>query len=362
MSNMTGVYDRFAAWYRDRLVAKHGLGDQDLSLPRIARDVGRLSLMFTGQAEMSAGYMDDLRLRAAYALYYLYPNMLKVVNVLRELTLYDKSLFRGEMSILDVGCGPGTSFLASAILLGEMGGTEMRYVAVDRSPGALTDCSALSKAIATIVDKKISQELKTCHSILGRRERFDLIIAANSLGEAGWRTVVDALRLHLKDDGYAVIVQPALSHVTKRLMESIETFVSSGYKISAPCLGARRCPMLGEKTMWCHMDEPWEAPPFMRQIDQRCGLRKESLKYSYLVLTRTGGTLADIHQEGATRIVSSIHNEKGKVWMSVCPRGADRLDRPQFLKRDDPTHILSLRRGDIVRLDGDNCSGNSQSL
>ena len=53
-----------------------------------------------------------------------------------------------------------------------------------------------------------------------------------------------------------------------------------------PASGRNPCPALLNPKDWCHEDIPWEAPPLIRALDKLTGLRKDALKFSYLVLRR----------------------------------------------------------------------------
>jgi hypothetical protein len=86
-------------------------------------------------------------------------------------------------------------------------------------------------------------------------------------------------------------------------------------------------------------------------IDRRVGLSKESLKYSYAVVTRNGRTLAD--RDGDVRLVSNLHQEKGKAWTWVCGREGP-LCRAEVLTRhrsESTADFFHADRGQVLEMD-----------
>jgi hypothetical protein len=119
--------------------------------------------------------------------------------------------------------------------------------------------------------------------------------------------------------------------------------------------------MLEREDLWCHQDGPWPRPATVAEIDRRVGLTKESLKYSYAVITKKGRTLADL--KGDVRLVSNLHKEKGKAWAWLCGRDGP-LCRGEVLTRHrsdataaffhaDRGHVLSMNvAGEFARSEG----------
>lgn len=102
--------------------------------------------------------------------------------------------------------------------------------------------------------------------------------------------------------------------------------------------------------LWCHQDVPWGRPSTVAEVDRRIGLRKETLKYAYLVLTRTGKTLGD--GEGTHRVVSNLHRRKGKAWTWLCGREGP-LCRAEMLTRHrgpETAPFFRATRGDVLQM------------
>jgi len=259
--------------------------------------------------------------------------------VLRELDVYAPS--RSKPRVLDFGCGPGTAAIATLL---------HRPVAelclVDVVDEALDD--------SRFFCRELGVEPRTMHEVPD--EKFDLILAANVFSEQ-----LAPLEERLTDEGHLVVIEPALKEATRRLMKWRDDVVARGFKIAAPCIGTVKCPMLERDDLWCHQDVPWPRPAGVAEIDRRVGLTKETLKYSYAVITKKGRTLADL--EGDVRVVSNLHKEKGKAWAWLCGRQGP-LCRAEVLSRHrsqataaffhaDRGHVLSMKvEGDFARSEG----------
>jgi hypothetical protein len=102
--------------------------------------------------------------------------------------------------------------------------------------------------------------------------------------------------------------------------------------------------MLAREDLWCHMDVAWPRPAGVAEVDRRTGLDKESLKYAYAVITKTGRTLADLG--GTVRVVSNLHREKGKAWAWLCPSGEGALCRTELLTRHRGPETMAFFRSD----------------
>jgi SAM-dependent methyltransferase len=322
---------------RDLLARYHA--ERGGSIGETAEGVRELSAMFNGITPRRPGYLAADRLRRAYVHYYLPVNAEKVARVLRELDRYAPS--PRPPKVLDFGCGPGTASIAMLL---------HRPVAdlclVDVVDEALDDAKFFCRALGT--------QPRTMHDLPD--EKFDLILAANVFSET-----MAPLEERLTDTGHLVVIEPALKESTRKLMKWRDDMVARGFRIAAPCVGTPVCPMLERDDLWCHQDVAWPRPASVAEVDRRVGLTKESLKYSYAVITRQGGTLADLG--GDVRVVSNLHKEKGKAWAWVCGRRGP-LCRAEVLTRhrSDSTsaffhaergHVLAMNvEGDFARSEG----------
>lgn len=293
----------------------------------LVEGVRRLSEMFTGARPMEPGYLSRRALRRAYVCYYLPVNYARVRTVLRELKGF-AALPRGAR-VLDFGAGPGSASLAA---VDELDRPELTLV--DVVDEALDDA-------AFLLDRPFERAAEAPAG------PFDLILAANVLSElpdpAPLRRLLDRA---LAPDGYFVLIEPATPGPSRRVMAWRDELTAAGYRIAAPCLGAAACPMRRHGNLWCHQDAPWDAPRGLAELDRELGFDKESLKFSYLIVTHAGATRA---APGRWRVVSNVHRSKGRAWAWLC--GAqEELVKADLLTRHRIPEFERARRGDVLEI------------
>ena len=103
---------------------------------------------------------------------------------------------------------------------------------------------------------------------------------------------------------------------------------------------------------WCHADVPWDPPELIMDIDRLTGLRKDSLKFSYMIFQKERASLTDLYGD-SYRVVSEPLVSKGKMEFYVCGREGRRLVT-RLNKDHSGTNepFEKLKRWDIVQFSG----------
>jgi len=339
-------------------------------LRSLAADVARLSTLLTSEREdLPAVYLKDERLRNAYRAYFLPSNLSKIHKPLQELSLHPRELFsKAKLRLLDIGAGPGTASLGALTFFSqqERKNPHLEFIAVDQVAGNLKIAEALFSSFGTTHGREAS--LKTVRSDiegLGNllHGHFDVIILSNVMnelfarddGRTGKRvSILNAiLRRALADDGSCIIIEPALRETTREMLEVRDGLLEQGFNVYSPCLFSGKCPALANPKDWCHEDIPWDPPALVKEIDKLTGLRKDSLKFSYLVLRKDSLSLKDVLRENSFRVVSEPLVSKGKREFYVCGeagrRLVTRLDK-DATPGNEP--FGSLQRGNLVSFEG----------
>ena len=334
-------------------------------LKALAANVARLSGLLTREREtLPAEYLKDEGLRRAYVLYFLLSNLYKIHIPLRELSLHPSNLLSKErLRILDIGSGPGTAILG---IMDFFSAKEKRpvleFTAIDHVKENLRDSEALFGLLRERVS--MAATLKTIKSSVEMVASFpkgpyDIIVLSNILNEVAHsdedrtskrvailKTVISDL---LAADGSCIIIEPALRQTSRDMLEVRDGLLDEGFCIYSPCLMGEKCPALQNPKDWCHEDIPWEFPEIIREVDGLIGLRKDSLKFSYLVIRKDGLSIKDIYGDSSFRVVSESLVSKGKVEFYVCGkegrRLVTRLDKDKGIKNKA---FEDLRRGDMV--------------
>jgi ribosomal protein RSM22 (predicted rRNA methylase) len=338
-------------------------------LKALAEKVARLSLLLTRDREdLPAAYLKDAGLREAYQAYFLLPNMAKIKAPLAELALHPaKALEKERLRVFDLGCGPGTASLG---VLDFFSARErpprLEITAVDQVAENLKTAEELFSSLR--VSRGLKATMKTvCSDIadLSRLEAgpFDIIILSNVLNELFARQgrkiekrfalMEEIMTRFLAHDGSLIIIEPALRESSRELLEVRDRMLDEGFPVYAPCFYAGKCPALANPKDWCHEDVPWDPPAVIRELDRLTGLRKDSLKFSWLLFRKDGRPVTDFATDDFFRVVSEPLVSKGKVEFYLCSAKGRRL--VMRLDKDgtpDNEAFGAMMRGDVVRFEG----------
>jgi ribosomal protein RSM22 (predicted rRNA methylase) len=340
---------------------------EDLNV--LAANVSKLSALLTKDREsLPSSYLKDKALRTAYVRYFLPSNIKKIHLALTDLALHpDRLLSKDRLRVLDLGAGPGTALLG---LLSFFARRPERPVldctAVDRVGENLRIAEELFGAYR--IDKGLDASLKTVRSDMEGAERlfegtFDLIIASNVLNElygfdedrierraAIVKNVLDKL---LDQNGSCILIEPALRETSRELLQVRDDLVKSGFSVYTPCLTSGNCPALENPRDWCHEDVPWDPPAIIKELDKLTGLRKDSLKFSYMVLRKDKRSLTNVFGPYSFRVVSEPLVTKGKIEFYVCGAyGRKLVVRLDKDRTEANQYFEVLKRGAIVAFNG----------
>ena len=342
-----------AAWRGLRREAGRGpRPPPDRLLPEEVREVAaavqRLSLGLTRDRKLAgARYLDDDRLLGAYLLFYWPISYLQARGVLSELP-------RRPRSVLDLGSGPAPVAFAAL----DAGAAEV--LAADRSARALAVASKLAAAAGEpIATREWDPERRGDLAGLSRGRSFDLVTLGHVVNElfqgaaARRATLIEEGLGLVAPGGSLVVIEPALRDTSRALLEVRDLLVARGVAVRAPCLFHGACPALARPTDWCHAERPIEAPALVDEIGRRAGLRKESVKMSYLVLAPKGEGWREPPPGRVFRIVSEPLPSKGRLrYMGCGPDGRMGLSLQEKDVTPRNRSFERLLRGDVVEISG----------
>lgn len=354
------------------MVLKHyfGLDTGDSALLRRTADaVQRLSAHLndvqTRRNQRTLPYLSDPALRAAYTLYYMTANMLKLHVPLGEIALAGVFRERSDLSVIDLGCGPGTGLAGLVSWLPP--DCDLSYTGLDVLPQALDFTATLGVALKSVLP---GLHLSTMRADISRvrshSASYDVVLMMNALNEIpdNARSVNALLRQMTKVNGWVVLIEPALRSTSRRLLELRDTLVHEGWTVYSPCFRQQHCPALEAPQDWCHHEAAWERPEYIRTIDHMLGMVKLSLKFSYLVLNRHGATLAgQLDTANPCRVVSELAKEKGRSWCFACgEQGRVRLRRNTRDASASNAAMDTLNRYDIISVNNAEARGDGQQV
>jgi len=389
--------------FRGRLDGTAPIAFFDSKLEEISRAVARLSELYTHErADLRDNLLEDPHLRLAYLAYFLPSNFLKIKTILDEIWLHPnvKGLFPQRLRILDLGCGPGTQLLGCLDFVSQQlrAPERIECVGVDSLESNLQDAQYLfdrfSAELSTSAAglQKASPQFETpCERTRWSLETyqgdvsrplklkdarpFDFIIMGNVLNELfpgdeqriekRSRRVATLIQDWLAPNGFLILMEPALRETSRELLRLRDRLLDMlPLTVYGPCVHSRPCPAVAPDCTsdWCHEDHAWQAPWWIRQIDERTGLRKSSLKYSYVVLNQIGLSVRDAAlavtpgdsqalpaQSQLWRVVSETLEERGKAAAYLCGfEGRFRVTRLNKHASPANSDFTSLDRGQVV--------------
>lgn len=334
----------------------------------LAANVARLSRLLTRERNaMPQAYLQDVGLREAYSAYFLPVNIRKIRVPLQELALHpNEPLSKERLRILDIGSGPGSAMLGVMEFFSERESKpRLECTALDQ---VAENLRAANDFFVSFQDRLgldatlhiVQADIKDAERLL--HERFDVILLSNVLNELFSRhqerivkraaLLASLLNKLLADDGSCIIIEPALRETSREMLVVRDELMSHGFHVYSPCLEGGKCPALENPKDWCHEDLAWDPPELIQEIDKLIGLRKDSLKFSYLVLRKDALSLSDVFGHNAFRVVSEPIVSKGKMEFFICGPGGRRMctrldkDRTTFNQAFE-----NLNRGDVVKFD-----------
>lgn len=307
-------------------------------------------------------YMAARASLAAYLAYFFPASRAQVARVLAELPAPTASTWR----VLDVGSGPGPATVAVADWA-RRHGSRVDATALEASSDALQSLKSIWDARAgslTTRTWRVGQPLPD--------GPFDVIVSSHVLNELFAdapdrieRRTQFALDLaqRLAPGGLLVLVEPALKRSGRDLLELRDRLLGKSLHVVAPCFFRGPCPALERPRDWCHSDRPWTPPALVERAGEAAGLARESLKFSYVVLTNRSLRADGESDERLFRIVSDPLPEKGKRRFFGCgPAGRHPLVRLDRERTETNAAFDGLERGDVVRFGELRSSGDGRRL
>jgi ribosomal protein RSM22 (predicted rRNA methylase) len=321
-------------------------------------------------------------LRNAYLVYYLPANLVKLFPVLDELFSHPEISGLGgtEISILDLGCGPGTFLLAALEYLAakeNMLSRDIQHInlwGIDRMEECLATAREVIKSYLQAqpfpADISWKLHLKSGsiasaafpYPLLPSNKHFDLILAGNVFAEiesAAFQTMAPVFEQLLSPQGTLLLIDPGTRSASRNLIRLRNMLLEqTALTLYAPCLERGLCPSLDNPKDWCHQKLFWSPPEIIEAIDRHTGFTKEKgVQYTYFTFRKDGKRavdhFCDFPREKMWRVVSYVIKSKGEERLFVC-NGKKRillrrLAKNASAKNEDFSQVL---RGDGVVVDG----------
>ena len=305
--------------------------------------------------------MDDPDILAAYLLFYWPVSYAQVSSALTQSGLKPSR-------VLDMGSGPGPG---AAAFLDAGADSVLLTDASEDALGLARRVLALDGPVkADLRFLKADLEREVSYVLEAERGVFDCVVFGHSLNEL-WPEAADRdkrkldlirdISACLAPGGTILVVEPALLSTSRDALELRDGLVAEGWSVRAPCPGRSRlpCPALSAGPgHTCHDELRWETPETVRQLAERTGLDKESLKATWYLASppakeaRSEPAANSTYPEDTLRVVSDpLLNKAGRVRFLLCGKsGRFSFSAPADDLWTRESGFLYLRRGDVIRV------------
>ncbi len=309
----------------------------DAYLPEILK----LSEVYNFPENKNSSILTSQKSLEAYMLYFLPINFYKLSELIKRTKLPKDRIHK----VLDFGCGPGSGGLAASDYFGKNAALHL----YDLSDRATQMAQNLIENYCPGVKCKIENSN-------WKKEKFDLIIAANAINEIkeeDKKAVLDDLVSSLSDNGVLLILEPALKVKTKLAMQTRDYILSTDENLCVlfPCTHNLPCPMLIDtEDDWCHGSMSWQSCKLIRQIDKLTGFNKHRLKYSAFIFQKgiqsvTGFRIVDIPRKDKTGFSARLCGEDFYAVSKLLKR--NRNENNKMFEKADLFDLLKIESGEI---------------
>lgn len=234
-------------------------------------------------------------------------------------------------SLLDLGAGPGTSYLAADAIFG----TVKRATLVERDPYFIE----LGKKFVS--ENCIWQE-QDLEKTLDLGSLFDLTVLSYSLGELKPEVADSALDFAFKNtSGLLAVIEPGTPKGYENIIYARDRLLQKGAHIIAPCPHAKTCPI--PQGDWCHFSKRLQRTRLHRQV-KGASLGYEDEKFSYVVFSKK-----EVQLKPYDRIIRAPQRSQNEVQLTLCTHDGN-FEQKRVTKKDKESFTLQKKAswGDVL--------------
>jgi len=232
-------------------------------------------------------------------------------------------------SLLDLGAGPGTAWMAASELF-----DLTRATLVERD----MYFTELGKKLCGDKPRWVSADFVDYVP----DEKYDLITISYAIGELDQEKVTQVVQKALDScTGAVVIVEPGTPRGYSSILRARDAFIEQGANLLAPCPHAMRCPL--KDGDWCHFKTRLPRTK-IHQYLKGASLGYEDEKFSYIVASKTMK-----QQARYDRVIREPEHRSGHSFITLCTH-AGAFEQKTVSRRDKEVYneVKRARWGDEV--------------
>jgi len=229
-------------------------------------------------------------------------------------------------SMLDIGAGPGTSWLAAQEIWGNLTATLIERDRDFVEIGSKMTPSSQVRWVTTDVAK------------LPPLEVHDLVLFSYSWGEILDLSLL--ARAWQAAGKFLIVVEPGTPRGYQSMLKARDFCISQKGTVYAPCPHSNRCPLESTK-QWCHFGVRLERSEDHR-LAKEGSLGYEDEKFSYVIVSKQPET------PSFSRLLKDPLRRKGHTLITLCAKGG--IEQKTVTKKDKELYkgINKLKWGDKI--------------
>lgn len=301
----------------------------------LIRNIKLISKNFTTHRSEISKYVLDRSMVSAYSCFYLPTNALKFQFILQQL---DPAIGKilSQCHFIDIGCGPGTYFLAMLDQIINQWGKDFtgEILAIDNSALMLEQAQ---KNCHHFFGKEISIEYQNSLSDqLSDKLRPRVVLLGNVVNEIG---IIEALSLIKKANAdYVFIIDIGTPDLFEKILSIRAQLANNNYSSLYPCFDIKqKCPLENddmESNGWCHQILRTINHPSIERLSQLVSINRKSMPFISHVYSRTTNEKKISVENQATFVRYISESKFAYVWEScVWDKQKNHLVRFEILKK-----------------------------
>ncbi len=292
--------------------------------------IAQVHHLFIKDRENLANYINDPRLVAAYAHFYLPTNLEKALYISSKVP---KDLLKGS-TLVDLGAGPGTFTLG---LMQSLGFKES--ILVEQS-------SLMLDQAKKILDYFLKDSIIHYKTNIPTIEGKTTLLFGHSFNELGveksWQMIEEL------DPDHILLMEPGTKSIFKEVLDLRERLLEH-YDCYFPCPSNDSCPLVAVDD-WCHFTLNTSLDPSIERISQKLKLDRRHMPLIFHLYTK-----GKISKEQGYRYLRIIRETKFSLDLELCSYdGENKIILFELLKKGlskrDINEFKKLSGGEILHL------------
>jgi ribosomal protein RSM22 (predicted rRNA methylase) len=268
----------------------------------LTKAIEEVSQKFTFKRDQINDYLEDPRLVAAYACFYLTTNLPKLNEVLAKINVSTEYL--DSFEFVDIGCGPGTFTLSLLDI-----NPNLTIHSLEKSPLMIDQAMKFVNELHPAAQVSIFDNYKR----IPKKKKKRLGIFGHSANEMELNFITDLVEKLELDE--VLFIEPGTKDYFNKSLVIRDSLLNSGFNMNFPCPSSGTCPM--SKDDWCHQYIKVTHEPDVERLTQLVSKDRRLLPLTIHYYSKEQVSIGEVN-----RLVRVYRPTKFSTEWQVC-RSAD---------------------------------------